>query len=41
MKEETLYKGEKPLDKMSDKELTDYWTKTQLRNFYLDKKLLK
>ena len=41
MKEETLYKGEKPLDKMSDTELTNFWNKNAERKFYLDKKLLE
>ena len=40
MKEETLYKGEKPLDKMSDKELTDYWTK-RVEKFLLGQKIVK
>ena len=40
MKEETLYKGEKPLDKMSDKELTDYWTK-RVQKFLLGQKIVK
>ena len=40
MKQETLYKGEKPLDKMSDKELTDYWTK-RVEKFLLGQKIVK
>ena len=40
MKQETLYKGEKPLDKMSDKELTDYWTK-RVQKFLLGQKIVK
>ena len=40
MKQETLYKGEKPLDKMSDKELTDYWTK-RVEKFLLGQKIIK
>ena len=40
MKEETLYKGEKPLDKMSDKELTEYWTR-RVEKFLLGQKIVK
>ena len=40
MKEETLYKGKKPLDKMSDKELTEHWTK-RVEKFLLGQKIVK
>ena len=39
MKQETLYKGEKPLDKMSDKELTEYWTR-RVEKFLLGQKIV-